>query len=36
MGMLFVVMDTSTYSPNTRYKIEYKNKNCKISKIPRY
>jgi hypothetical protein len=36
IGMLFVVIGFSIYSPNTRYRIEYKNKNCKISKIPRY
>jgi hypothetical protein len=35
IGMLFVVIGTSTYSPNTCYQIEYKIKNCKISKIPR-
>jgi hypothetical protein len=34
--MLFVVIGTSTCSPNTCYQIEYKNKNSKISKIPRY
>jgi hypothetical protein len=31
--MLFVVIDTSTCSPNTCYQIEYKNKNYKISEI---
>jgi hypothetical protein len=36
IGMLFVVIGFSTYSPNTCYRIKYKNKNCKISKIPRY
>jgi hypothetical protein len=36
IGMLFVVIDFSTYSPNTCYRINYQNKYCKISKIPRY
>jgi hypothetical protein len=36
IGMLFVVIGFSTYSPNTCYRIKYKNKNHKISKIPRY
>jgi hypothetical protein len=36
IGMLFVVIGFSTYSPNTSQRIKYKNKNCKISKIPRY
>jgi hypothetical protein len=38
IGMLFVVIDTSTYSPNTCYRIKYKNKikNFKLSKIPRH
>jgi hypothetical protein len=36
IGMLFVVIDTSTCNPNTCYQTEYENKNCKISKIPRY
>jgi hypothetical protein len=34
IGMLFVVIGFSTYSPNTCYRIKYKNNNCKISKIP--
>jgi hypothetical protein len=34
--MLFVVISFWTYSPNTCYGIKYKNKNWKISKIPRY
>jgi hypothetical protein len=34
IGMLIVVIGTSTCSPNTCYQIEYKN--CKISKIPRF
>jgi hypothetical protein len=36
IGMLFVVIGFSTYSPNTCYRIKYKNENCKIRKIPRY
>jgi hypothetical protein len=36
IGMLFVVIGFSTYSPNTFYRIKYKNKNLKISKISRY
>jgi hypothetical protein len=36
IGMLFVVIGFSSYSPNTCYRIKYKNKNCKISNIPRY
>jgi hypothetical protein len=36
IGMLFVVIGFSTYSPNTCYSIKYKNKNYEISKIPRY
>jgi hypothetical protein len=35
IGMLFVVIGFSTYSPNTCYHIKYK-QNCKISKIPRW
>jgi hypothetical protein len=31
--MLYI--GTLTYSPNTCYQIEYKNKNCKTSKILR-
>jgi hypothetical protein len=34
--MLFVVIGFSTCSPNICYRIKYKNKNFKISKIPRY
>jgi hypothetical protein len=36
IGMLFVVIGISTYNPNTCYRVKYKNKNCKISKIPSY
>jgi hypothetical protein len=34
--MLFVIIGFSTYSPNTCYRIKYKNTNFKISKISRY
>jgi hypothetical protein len=36
IGMLYVVIGFSTYSPVTWHHIKYKNKKCKINKIPRY